>query len=109
MAKKKNTIPSEFDDILGNIYGNGEVGGSVTNIDTLDTQIPLVEDDDITNEPYHSKDFKFCHKCGTKLDKDDIFCCNCGTKLKVEVICDSCGAKLKEGDVFCKKCGNKLK
>ena len=51
MAKKKNTIPSEFDDILGNIYGNGEVGGSVTNIDTLDTQIPLVEDDDIINEP----------------------------------------------------------
>ena len=51
MAKKKNTIPSEFDDILGNIYGNGEVGGSVTNIDTLDTQIPLVEDDDINNEP----------------------------------------------------------
>ena len=50
MAKKKNTIPSEFDDILGNIYGNGEVGGSVTNIDTLDTQIPLVEDDD-TKEP----------------------------------------------------------
>jgi hypothetical protein len=51
MAKKKNAIPSEFDDILGNIYGNGEVGGSVTNIDTLDTQIPLVEDDDINNEP----------------------------------------------------------
>lgn len=51
MAKKKNTIPSEFDDILGNIYGNGEVGGSVTNIDTLDTQIPLVEDDDTNNEP----------------------------------------------------------
>ena len=66
-------------------------------------------DEDITNETNPSKDFKFCHKCGTKLDKDDIFCCNCGTKLKVEVICDSCGAKLKEGDVFCKKCGKKLK
>ena len=65
-------------------------------------------DEDVINETNHSKDFKFCHKCGTKLDKDDIFCCNCGTKLKVEVVCDNCGARLKEGDVFCKKCGNKL-
>ena len=66
-------------------------------------------DEDITNETNPSKDFKFCHKCGTKLDKDDIFCCNCGTKLKVEIVCDNCGAKLKEGDIFCKKCGSKLK
>lgn len=51
MAKKKNTIPSEFNDILGNIYGNGEVGGDVTNLDTIDTAVSLVEDDDTTDEP----------------------------------------------------------
>ena len=83
--------------------------GKVSDDDLNQIHSMAGSDEDITNEPYHSKDFKFCHKCGTKLDKDDIFCCNCGTKLKVEVICDSCGAKLKEGDVFCKKCGNKLK
>ena len=51
MAKKKNTIPSGFEDILGNIYSNGELGGDVTNLDTIDTATSLVEDDDITEEP----------------------------------------------------------
>ena len=51
MAKKKNTIPSGFEDILGNIYSNGELGGDVTNLDTIDTAAPLVENDDTTDEP----------------------------------------------------------
>ena len=51
MAKKKNTIPSGFEDILGNIYSNGELGGDVTNLDTIDTATSLVEDDDTTKEP----------------------------------------------------------
>lgn len=51
MAKKKNTIPSGFEDILGNIYSNGELGGDVTNLDTIDTATSLVEDDDTTEEP----------------------------------------------------------
>lgn len=53
MAKKKqNTIPSGFDDILGNIYSNAESGEGVTNIDDLmEPTTPLVEDDDTKNEP----------------------------------------------------------
>jgi len=43
--KKKNTIPSGFDDILGNIYSNAEEGGGVTNIDELmEPNVPLVEE-----------------------------------------------------------------
>ena len=53
MAKKtKDTIPSGFGDILGNIYSNAEEGGGVTNIDDLMEPVtPLVEDDDTKNEP----------------------------------------------------------
>ena len=35
MAKKKNTIPSGFDDILNNVYSNGEEGEGITNIDDI--------------------------------------------------------------------------
>ena len=49
--KKKNTIPSGFDDILGNIYSNAEEGGGVTNIDELmEPNVPLVEEQ-IDEEP----------------------------------------------------------
>lgn len=49
--KKKNTIPSGFDDILGQVYSNAEEGGGVTNIDDLiEPNVPLVEEDD-NNEP----------------------------------------------------------
>jgi hypothetical protein len=52
MAKKtKNTIPSGFEDILGNIYSNAEKGEGVTNIDELDVKDdPVVELED-KNEP----------------------------------------------------------
>lgn len=50
--KKKNTIPSGFDDILGNIYSNAEEGGGVTNIDDLmEPNVPLVDENDDKNEP----------------------------------------------------------
>lgn len=52
MAKKKNTIPSGFEDILGNIYSNAEEGGGVTNIDDLmEPNIPLVEEEIKNEEP----------------------------------------------------------
>lgn len=35
MAKKKDTIPSGFDDILNNVYSNGEEGEGITNIDDI--------------------------------------------------------------------------
>ena len=53
MAKKKNTIPSGFEDVLGNIYSNAEQGEGVTNMNTIlegDTEIPL-EDEEDTKEP----------------------------------------------------------
>ena len=50
MAKKKNTIPSGFDDILGNIYSNAEGASEVTNVDDVITDTLLEEDDD-KNEP----------------------------------------------------------
>lgn len=52
MAKKKNNIPTEFDDLLGNIgYNNPEDGGGITDIDAvLQVQEPDVEEL-IKNEP----------------------------------------------------------
>lgn len=53
--KKKNTIPSGFDDILGNIYSNAEEGGGVTIIDD-EPNVPLVEDESITEPPVKPED-----------------------------------------------------
>lgn len=49
MAKKKNTIPSGFEDILGNIYSNAEEGGGITDID--DVMEKALEDEITNNEP----------------------------------------------------------
>lgn len=47
MAKKKNTIPSGFEDILGNIYSNSEQGESIADIDELlPPDTPLEEEKD---------------------------------------------------------------
>lgn len=52
MAKKKNTIPSGFEDLLGNIYSNAEEGEGVTDIDALmEPNTPLVEEDKTIEEP----------------------------------------------------------
>ena len=52
MAKKKNTIPSGFDDILGNIYSNAEEGGGITDIDELlEPDVPLVEEEKTNDVP----------------------------------------------------------
>ena len=51
MAKKKNTIPSGFEDILGNIYSNAEQGEGVTNIDELEELNNSLDDDDDKNVP----------------------------------------------------------
>ena len=48
--KKKNTIPSGFEDILGNIYSNAEEGGGVTIIDDQ-PNVPLVEEEEEKIEP----------------------------------------------------------
>ena len=49
MAKKKNSIPSGFDDILGNIYSNAEQGEGVTDVDnilTQEDQIPFEDEEE---------------------------------------------------------------
>ena len=51
MAKKKNTIPTEFDNLLGNIYTNAEEGGGVTNLDDINPFADDVDDDKILDEP----------------------------------------------------------
>ena len=57
MAKKKNTIPSGFEDVLGNIYSNSEQGEGISNIDDLlPPDTPLVEDDDTDEPPVNTED-----------------------------------------------------
>ena len=57
MAKKKNNIPSGFEDILGNIYSNAEIGEGVTNVDEeLAPSTPLVEDDTTEEPPVKTED-----------------------------------------------------
>lgn len=52
MAKKKNTIPSGFEDVLGSIYSNVEEHESVTDMNTLDSTIEIpLDDEDKTEEP----------------------------------------------------------
>ncbi len=52
MGKKKNTIPSGFEDILGSVYSNAEQGEGVTNIDNLENlEDPIVEDEIDKNVP----------------------------------------------------------
>ena len=57
MAKKKNTIPSGFDDILGNIYSNAEQGESIVNVDDmLPPDTPLEEIEDEKEPPVNTED-----------------------------------------------------
>ena len=54
--KKKNTIPSDFENLLGSIgYSNPEEGGGVTVIED-EPFVPLVEDENNNNEPPVNKD-----------------------------------------------------
>lgn len=58
MAKKKSTIPSGFEDVLGNIYSNAEQGEGVTNIDdVLPPDTPL-DDEDKKEPPVNTEDGK---------------------------------------------------
>lgn len=51
MARKKNTIPSGFEDILGNIYSNAEIGEGITDMDEEFTSNDTLVEDDETKEP----------------------------------------------------------
>ena len=66
MAKKKDTIPSGFDDILNNVYSNEEEGEGITNIDDIveDNQLedfkkeepPVKENPEDGNDDPNKKD-----------------------------------------------------
>lgn len=57
MAKKKNTIPSGFEDILGNIYSNAEQGEGITDMDeAMPFDTPLVEEDKTEEPPVKTED-----------------------------------------------------
>lgn len=57
MAKKKNTIPSGFEDILGNIYSNAEEGESIVNVDDiLPPDTPLEDKEDKKEPPVNTED-----------------------------------------------------
>jgi len=78
MAKKKNTIPSGFDDILGNIYSNAEIGEGITNVDEeFQPNTPLVEEDTTTEPPVKTED-------GTK--EDDTAAQDDDSKIPDEVL-----------------------
>ena len=57
MGKKKNTIPSGFEDLLGNIYSNAEIGEGITNVDEeFAPSTPLVEEDKTEEPPVNTED-----------------------------------------------------
>ena len=57
MAKKKNTIPSGFEDILGNIYSNAEEGESIVNVDDiLPPDTPLEDKEEKEEPPVNTED-----------------------------------------------------
>lgn len=58
MAKKKNNIPTGFEDILDNIYTNAEEGGGVTNVDDILTQNqnPIEEEKKEEEPPVKTED-----------------------------------------------------
>jgi ribosomal protein L40E len=49
-----------------------------------------------------------CGHCGAPLEADDKFCHKCGTRVERERVCDSCGTKARSEDTFCRKCGSKI-
>lgn len=71
MAKKKNTIPSGFEDILGNIYSNAEEGESVTDIDALNQMEDLVVEEEIKNEEPPVKEPEDGNKTDDTVVHDD--------------------------------------
>lgn len=56
MARKKNTIPSGFDDILGSIYSNAEGSAETTNMDSFETDTIPFEEDNTQEPPVNTED-----------------------------------------------------
>ena len=71
MAKKKNTIPSGFEDVLGNIYSNSEQTGEVTNIDDILPPDTLLEEEKEDEPPVETEDGKEKDDTPLSVAKDD--------------------------------------
>lgn len=70
--KKKDTIPSGFDNILGNIYSNAEQGEGVTDLDNVPGfEQPLVEDEEDNEPPVNTEDGNEQKTDDTKTTEDD--------------------------------------
>lgn len=60
-------------------------------------------------------EIKFCRKCGERLIDDGAFCHKCGTKKEKQAnaideiqFCPKCGQKTVENGIFCHKCGAEI-
>ena len=82
MAKKKNNIPSGFEDILGNIYSNVEEGEGITDMNALMEPNTPLEDDDDKNEPPVNNN----PEDGNTADQDDPNAHEDNTEPPVDVI-----------------------
>ena len=72
MARKKNTIPSGFEDILGNIYSNAEQGEGITDMDGIESSVQLVEDDTTEEPPVKTEDGNKTDDAATVEDDSQI-------------------------------------
>ena len=62
-------------------------------------------------EKHRAKQSIICPSCGWKGSADFKFCAKCGSKLekkKPATVCPSCGWKGKKGYSFCAKCGTEM-
>lgn len=72
MAKKKNTIPSGFDDILGNIYSNPEGNEGVSNMDDmLEPNTPLEDDTKNEEPPVNTEEGNVADQVDPQVRDDD--------------------------------------
>jgi tetratricopeptide (TPR) repeat protein len=61
-----------------------------------------------TAEEMSSRTEDECPSCGAPIEPGDAFCHRCGTKYQKERVCKSCGTKPRPSDTFCRKCGSRV-
>ena len=108
MAKKKNNIPSGFDDILGNIYSNAESMEEVTNIDDIPVEDTPLEDDNEKVPPVEKTEDgekeddtqKDSHEDNSEIPEDIINNKDNNTETKPEETEPEDNIEPSEGDVI---------
>lgn len=108
MAKKKNNIPSGFDNILGNIYSNAESMEEVTNIDDIPVEDTPLEDDNEKVPPVEKTEDgekeddtqKDSHEDNSEIPEDIINNKDNNTETKPEETEPEDNTEPSEGDVI---------